>query len=227
MNYNGCRNGESAKERSKSVLLADGHEIFRAGLQSFLNAQVPWLHVVGEAGDCGSAVESACELAPEMIILDSELPPFGGLEAIRRLTASSEGRILVLSSKSDVHLAQEVIRAGARGFVLKSASVKELSQALESVSCNEMFVGCTIADVVKENVHSSNRDIRLECAVTPREREVLQLLSDGHTTKEMAELLEISVRTVETHRLQIMNKLNLRSTAELTKYAIRHGFTYL
>jgi DNA-binding NarL/FixJ family response regulator len=227
MRDSGCGMEQSVVRAATSVLLADGHEIFRGGLRSVLAAKMSWLNVVGEVGDCGAAVQYARKLSPDVIVLDSDLPPVGGLEAIRRLRDCWAGKILFICGKSEAHLAQEVIQAGARGCILKSASVRELSLALEAVSANDVYIECAIEDALKENIQSTNRDIKVENSVTSREREVLQLLSEGHTTKEMAELLEISVRTVETHRLQIMNKLNLHSTAELTKYSIRHGFTCL
>jgi DNA-binding NarL/FixJ family response regulator len=232
MNHASCRIGDSVVEQ-KSVLLADRNEIFRAGLRSLLDAQLSWLKVVAEAGDCHEAFKKNCGHLPDIIIIDSELPPFGGLEAARRVVALSGRTVLILGGKSDDRLGCAAIEAGARGFVPKSAPMRELLLALRAVAAQQTFISRAIGAAATSSDLGGGRDVQVDRDVqvgrglTAREREVLKLLADGRTSKEIARELEISGRTVETHRSQIMCKLLIHTTAELTKYAIRHGMTTL
>jgi DNA-binding NarL/FixJ family response regulator len=229
------------------VLLADDHRIVREGLKSLLAAQ-PDMQVVAEASDGRQAVEMARELAPDVVVMDVAMPQLNGIEATRQIAADEPGmKVVALSMHSDRRFVSEALKAGASGYVLKDGAFDELINAIRAVASDKVYLSPRVAGVVVEdyvrrlparaNAHGAQPASAAPDeaaarrgafdALTPREREVLQLMAEGYATKEVAHRLRVSVKTVETHRRQIMEKLDLHSVAELTKYAIREGLTTL
>lgn len=211
------------------ILLADDHRLFRDGLRTLLGQQAD-MEVVGEAVDGPSAIEAAGRLRPDVLLMDISMSGLNGIEATRRVLADSPGtRVIMLSMHADQRYVTESLRAGAMGYVLKDSAIDELLAAIRAVAQDRRYLSRTIADLVIEGYigMAKDRERSVFSTLTPREREVLQLLAEGKSTKEMAARLKVSVKTVETHRKQIMDKLDIHSVAELTKYAIREGLTLL
>ncbi len=214
---------------SIKVMLVDDHKIMREGLRTLLEKQED-LQIVGEAGDGRTAVSLAQKLLPDLIVMDTVLPDLNGIEATRQIIAEHPHiKIIALSMHSDKQFVIEMLKAGASGYMLKDCASEELVKAIQSVMDNQVYLSPKITTVVlKEYVPDLHKgETSVFKILTKREREVLQLIAEGKTTKEIAHLLEVSIKTVETHRQQIMNKLNVRSVAKLTKYAIREGLTSL
>ena len=210
------------------VLLADDHQIIRDGLISLL-ANESDIEVVGEASNGRAAVEMTQRLKPDIVVMDITMPGLNGIEATRQVRAvSSDIKVLALSMHSDKRFVAGVLHAGASGYVLKNCAFRELIQAIHTVAVNQTYLSPMIADIVVESYvrHSPLPDSSLS-VLTPREREVLQLISEGKPVKEIAAVLYLSHKTIEKHREQIMRKLKAHSVAELTKYAIREGLTPL
>jgi two-component system, NarL family, response regulator NreC len=211
------------------IILADDHRIMRQGLRVLLDGQ-PGFTVVAEAENGRRAVELAAELRPEVVIMDVTMPELNGVEATRRIiTQRPETRIIALSIHSDRRFVLQMFKAGAAGYLLKDCAFEELTRAIRSVLDGQAYLSPGIAGLV---VGEFLRNLTGEGApsfpsLTAREREVLQLMAEGKSTKEIAGRLKVSVKTVETHRRQVMEKLQLGSVAELTKYAIREGLTSL
>ena len=211
------------------IVLVDDHRIVREGLRHLLEKRTD-LKVIAEAADGLAAVRIASELAPDVVILDGSMPGLNGIETTRRIKAECPGvKVLALSMHSDRRFVIEMLKAGASGYVLKDSAFDELVHAIESVMARASFLSPAITDmVVREYVTQLHGNDGTAFAVlTPREREVLQLMSEGVATKAIAARLAVSVKTVETYRAQIMEKLDLHTVAELTKYAIREGITAL
>ena len=214
------------------ILLADDHQIVREGLRSLLNSHED-MEVVGEAQDGRSAVQMAKDLSPDVVIMDVGMPHLNGIEATRQITAREpETKIVALSMHSDRRFMGEMLKAGAKGYLLKDGAFEELATAIRSVVANKVYLSPRIANVVVDDYvrrtpGQQNGDASAFARLTPREREVLQLMAEGRATKEIAMDLKVSIKTVETHRRQIMEKLGIHSVAELTKYAIREGLTSL
>jgi len=211
------------------VLLADDHKMVRAGLRSLLEKE-PGITVIAEADNGREAVELACNLLPDVAVIDISMPDMNGIEAIRRVvTEHPSVRTLALSMHSDRRFVVEALKVGAKGYLLKDAAADELVTAIRTVAADEMYICSKIAHIVLKDYLQRSPEIISAVAspISPREREVLQLVAEGQNTKEIAFTLGVSVKTVETHRQQIMKKLNLFSVAELTKYAIREGLTSL
>jgi DNA-binding NarL/FixJ family response regulator len=213
--------------RNMKILLADDHRIVREGLKSLIDSQ-PDMHVVAEADNGRQAIEMASENAPDVAVMDIGMPELNGIEATRRIVGDSpETKVIALSMHADRRFMSEMLKAGASGYLLKDGAFDELADAIRTVMNNKVYLSPRIADVVVEDYvrHLPKAGPSAFAALTSREREVLQLLAEGKATKQAAAALHVSVKTVETHRRQIMEKLDLHSVAELTKYAIREGLT--
>ncbi len=211
------------------VLLADDHKLVLAGLRSLLEKE-PGISVVAEAGNGRQAVQLAGKLLPEVVVMDISMPDMNGIEAIRRVAAECPSvRALALSMHSDRRIVVEALQAGAKGYLLKDAAADELVTAIRTLAAGEIYICSEMTKIVlKDYLQRSAGTVSAAISpISPREREVLQLVAEGKNTKEIAFTLGVSVKTVETHRQQIMKKLNLFSVAELTKYAIREGLTSL
>jgi DNA-binding NarL/FixJ family response regulator len=209
------------------ILLADDHEMMRDGLKAVLAREAD-LVVVGEAADGRAAVELCGRLHPDLVVMDISMPGLNGMEATRQLQAQgSRARVLALSMNVDRRYVEAMFAAGAWGYLLKSSAADELIRALRVIASGKKYVSSAVAGTVIDGMGPGGKGVRLIPAqeLTPREREVLQLLAEGLASKEIAARLEVAVSTIESHRKQIMDKLGLRSVAELTKYAIRTGLT--
>ncbi len=214
---------------STRILLADDHKITRQGLRSLLEKQKD-IEVVAEAENGREAVRLAAELAPDVIIMDVTMPDLNGVEATRQiLSQSSDIKIIALSMHSDALFVTEMLKSGASGYLLKDCAFEELTRAIRTVIDDKTYLSPAISGVVVEDyLHRlSKTDFSSSEVLTDREREVLQLMAEGSSTKQIALKLHISAKTVETHRRQIMAKLDIHTVAELTKYAIRKGLTSL
>ncbi len=212
-----------------TLLLVDDHKIFRDGLKSLLENQLD-LEVVGESDNGRNAVSAAKKLSPDVVIMDVAMPDLNGIEATQKILAENpEIKIVALSMYSDRRFITRMLKAGARGYLLKDCAFEELAGAIQAVLKDQIYLTPRIThDLVSDYLTLLPSHEAVEAPVlTPREREVLQLLAEGRKTKEIADVLKVSVKTIETHRKQIMDKLNIHSVAELTKYALREGLTFL
>jgi DNA-binding NarL/FixJ family response regulator len=211
------------------ILLADDHQIVREGLRSLLQ-QHQDMEVIGEASDGRTAVAMSEQLEPDVVIMDVGMPDLNGIEATRQIVNREPGaKVVALSMHSDRRFMGEMLKAGAKGYLLKDGAFEELATAIRAVVSNKVYLSPKIADVVVDDFvrRIPGSEPNAFAKLTPREREVLQLMAEGRATKEIASDLKVSIKTVETHRRQIMEKLNIHSVAELTKYAIREGLTSL
>ena len=211
------------------VLLADDHKIIRQGLRSLLEKQQD-IKVVGEAEDGRSAVRLAAETAPDVVIMDITMPDLNGAEATKQiLSKSPDIKVVALSMHSDSLFVTEMLKSGAAGYLLKDCAFDELTKAIRTVIDNKNYLSPAISGVVLEDYiqRLSKVGFASPDVLSDREREVLQLMAEGYSTKKIAQKLHISVKTVETHRRQMMGKLDIHTIAELTKYAIRKGLTSL
>lgn len=208
------------------VIIADDHKIVREGLRSILQHDLK-MDVVGQASNGRGAIELARELNPDVVIMDISMPDLNGMEATRRiLEENSSIEIIALSMHSDERFVSEMLKAGASGYLLKDCALDELERAIRTVLAHQTYISPAIAGtVVKDYVHHlSNKQ---PSVLTPREREVLQMIAEGKSAKQIAHQLNVSIKTVEAHRKHIMEKLDIYTVAELTKYAIRAGVTHL
>ncbi len=210
--------------KSLRILLADDHEMVRNGLKAVLIARRGW-EVCGEALTGREAVAKARELRPDIAILDITMPELGGLEATRQIRLALPGtEVLILTMHDSDQLVREVLAAGARGYVLKSDAGHALVSAVEALAAHKPFFSSKVSSVVLEGFLHPHKpaDTATGSPLTPREREIVQALTEGRINKEVAEVLGISVKTVETHRTNIMRKLGLHSMSELVRYAVRN-----
>ena len=211
------------------ILLVDDQKIMREGLRAILNQRDDF-DVSGEARDGHEALQLAQELQPDVVVMDITLPEMNGIEATRRITqVCPTTRVVALSVHADKRYISNMIQAGAAAYVLKDSAGEDLVRAVDSVHQNKHYLSPEITGPVLD-AWQSKRPSDVTSAYTelgPREREVLQLLAEGNTSKEIAQSLSVSVKTVESHRRNIGNKLDLHSIAELTKYAVREGLTSL
>ena len=209
------------------ILIADDHEIVRQGLKSIITAQSDW-EVVGEAITGREAVELSRQHKPNLVIMDIGMPELNGLEAARQILKQFPGmEILVLTMHESEQLIREVLDTGARGYVLKSDAGRDLVAAVDALRHHKPYFTTKVSEMVlTEYLRRGPRVEELadapRLALTPREREIVQLLAEGKSNKEVANALEISVKTAETHRARIMAKLGLRSIGELVRYAVRN-----
>ena len=212
------------------ILLADDHKIVRDGLRSLIEKH-PDMQVVGEACDGRATVNLVKELRPNIVIIDIGMPDLNGIEATRQIGSNNPNtKVIALSMHSDKRLVMKMLEAGACGYLLKDSAFDELSRAIETVVAGKIYLSPAVAGVVVEGVvrgTTSNGTAKTPIELTAREREVLQLLAEGRSTKQIANNLNVSVKTVETHRRQVMEKLEIHSVAELTKNAEREGLTTL
>ncbi len=216
-------------DSNKKILIADDHKIMREGLRTLLEKQVDF-QVVAEAGDGRTAVKMALKFSPDLIVMDASMPDMNGIEATRQIVSNIPGtKIIALSMHSDRQYIVEMLKAGASGYVLKDCAFDELIYAIRLVLDDVMYLSPKITDaILTEYINDVPfKNITAFSSLTNREREVLQLIAEGNTTKEIAALLGVSIKTVETHRQQLMNKLKIHSIAGLTKYAVREGLTSL
>ena len=208
------------------VVLADDHRIMRDGLRAVLTAA--GVQVVGEAGDGEAAIAEAARSHPDVVVIDIAMPKLSGIEATRRLRAKMPGtKVIALSMNSDRRYVMAMLEAGAAGYLLKDAAADELLMALDAVGRGETYLSPAIAASVVDHALRARPSPSSgpEKPLSAREREVVQRIAEGKSSKEIATILHIAVPTVDTHRRQIMDKLQLRTIAELTKYAIREGLT--
>ncbi len=211
------------------VLLADDHNIVREGLRSLLEKE-PDIDIVAMADNGRTAVQLAAELKPDVAVLDIAMPEMNGIEATRRISRDDpQVKVLALSMHSARRFVTEALSAGAKGYLLKDCAAEELVRAIRTVAGNETYLSPKVAGLIVKDYlkHSPETKLSDNSCLTNREREILQLIAEGESTKGIAFKIGVSIKTVETHRQQIMKKLNLHSVAELTRYAIREGLTPL
>ena len=209
------------------IVLADDHAVLRHGLsKSFQNEKD--MEIVAQAKDGHSTVELVRELLPDVVIMDIGMPDLNGIEATRQITRDfPQTKVIALSMHSGKNFIIEMFKAGASGYLLKDCEFDELVNAVRTVMGGKTYISPSISDVVVENYmrHFPEKKDSAFSVLTKREREVLQLLTEGKTTKQIAKRLHISAKTVEVHRLNMMSKLKIDSIAQLTKYAIQEGLT--
>jgi len=211
------------------VLLADDHVLMREGLRSLLTASDEF-EIVGEAENGRAAVELAAKRKPHVVVMDIAMRELNGIEATRRILSNDPGvKVLALSMHRERRYVAEMLKAGASGFLLKSNAFEELARAIRTVRANGVFLCPDVAGMVRDGFVQGMSAPAAEKtpSLTPREREVLQLVAEGKSTKQIAGHLNVSVKTVEMHRQHIMGKLQLHNIAELTRYAILEGLTPL
>jgi two-component system response regulator NreC len=207
------------------IVLADEHLLFRQGMKKIIN-ETPEMKVVGEAGDGQEAIELVKKLLPDLAILDISMPKLSGIEACREIRRLfPDVKILVLTMHKDREYLYQAISAGAQGYLLKEDSDEELFAAIGTIRKGAIYVTKALAGVVSTDISALFRkgERHLPRSLTAREREVLKFICEGKSNSEVADVLRISVRTVETHRANMMNKLDLKNTAELVRYAMENG----
>lgn len=212
---------------SVRLILADDHKIMREGLRALLAKQKE-IEVIAEAESGRGVVELCNQLHPDVVVIDISMPDLNGIDATRQITKQSPDiKVIALSMHSDKKYVKEMLSAGASAYLLKDAAFEELGTAIAAVIKNKTYLSPQITDTVVKDYVNENapRESIAATALSAREREVLQLIAEGRSTRDIAAKLYVSVKTVETHRKQIMDKLGFNSIAELTKYAIREGLT--
>jgi two-component system response regulator NreC len=210
-----------------NILIADDHGVMREGLKVLINNQ-PDMEVIGEAEDGQKVVQLAKQLSPDIIVMDISMPNLNGVEAARQiLEENPDIRIIALSVHSDKHFVTEMLKAGASGYVLKSCLFDEVLRAIHAVGNGDYYLSPKITDVVVDDYkyYMATANKSAEVRLTHRERQVVQLLAEGKSTKQIAVALHVSPKTVDSNRREVMNKLGIFSVAELTKFAIKEGLT--
>ncbi len=212
-----------------NIVLADDHQIVRQGLRTLLAAE-PDMKVLGEADNGRAILKLVQELSPQVVIMDISMPDLNGIEATRQILADTpEIKVIALSMHSDSLFVLNMLKAGAAGYLLKDCALEELVKAIRTVVRQKTYLSPGVSDILIKDLAgnwTSNSSSAFSI-LTNREREVLQLMAEGGSTNQIADNLCVSVKTVEAHRKQMMNKLGIHSVAELTKYAIREGLTTL
>lgn len=205
------------------IILADDHSLVRRGIRSLLGSHSGW-QVCGEAADGRETLEKVDELKPDILILDLNMPELNGLEVTRRVHKMCPGvEVLVLTVHDSEQVMRQVLEAGARGYMLKSDAGHELLSAVDTVRRHRLFLSSQASRMLRGSSALPAKDhVALKQPVSPRERQVLQLLAEGKSTKDIATALDITVKTAETHRSNIMRKLDLHHVTELVRYAIRN-----
>ncbi len=210
--------------KSVRILVADDHEVVRRGVCALLESQPGWV-VVGEAITGREAVKKAAKLKPDVVVLDISMPELNGLEATRQIVkAAPQSEVLILTIHDSEQVARQVLAAGARGYVLKSDAGRNLVTAIDTLQQHKPFFTTAVSEMVFRDFLKSNRSVddAPSDRLTQREREIVQLLAEGKSNKEVASMLGISVKTAETHRRNVLIKLNLHSISDLIHYAIRN-----
>ncbi len=212
------------------ILLADDHKIVRQGIRTLL-ATEPDMEVVGEADNGRIILRLVQELSPQVIIMDISMPDLNGIDATRQILSEFPGlKVIALSMHSDSLFVLNMLKAGASGYLLKDCALEELVKAIRTVVANKTYLSPGISDILIRDFMegwSISTGASVFTVLTAREREVLQLMAEGKSTTQIAQTLCVSVKTVEAHRKQVMNKLGIHSVAELTKYAVREGLSSL
>ena len=215
---------------SLRIMVADDHEVVRRGLRALLEAQPGW-QVCSEAVDGRDVVKKVVELKPDVIILDISMPNLNGLEATRQLLKTDPGaRVLILTLHDSEQVIREVLSAGARGFLLKSDAARDLVSAVEALRHDKTYFTSRVAAMVLNGFLKGGPGAGIGACISPltaREREIVQLLAEGKSTKEVASVLGLSVKTAETHRSNIMRKLELHSVSDLVLYAVRNNIVHV
>ena len=209
------------------VLLADDHQILREGLRAMLEKEYN-MEVLGEAADGREALRLIREKTPDVIVMDITMPGLNGVEATRQIrTEFPQIKVVALSMHDDKRFVLNMLKAGASGYLLKDGGFKEVVKAINAVMANKTYLSPDITDVVLTDYLKNLKlqEVSVFALLSPREREVLQLIAEGKTTLQIADVMHVSAKTIETHRHHIMQKLQITSIAELTKYAIREGLT--
>jgi len=202
------------------ILIADDHHVVRSGLRAILDAQQNW-EVVAEAADGREAVLKAIETKPDIAVLDYSLPLINGIEATRQIRVRlPTTEVLIFTMHDNETIIQDVMKAGARGYLLKSDARRDLMAAIEALASHKPFFTAKVSDALLESFVTASKTTG--STLTHREAGVVQLIAEGNTNKQVARLLNISLKTVETHRASVMRKLNLSSSAGLVRYAIRN-----
>jgi DNA-binding NarL/FixJ family response regulator len=215
-----------------TILVADDHQLLRSALRTLLENQ-PDMRVVGEAANGRSAVEAAAELSPDVVVMDVNMPDLDGIQATRAIRAGGDGpRVIGLSALGDRRHMLEMFQAGATGYVFKTGAFEELARAVRTVAKAQLYVSSAVADVVvQECLRGATSAGSVPASaidrLSEREREILKLIAEGRSTKEVAFALSVSVKTVETHRRNLMEKLGVDSVAGLTSFAVAEGLAPL
>jgi len=206
------------------ILIADDHELVRRGIRALVEGHPGW-EICGEATDGREAVEKAVELRPDIVLLDIGMPNLNGLNAARQILAAKPStRVLIVTMHESEQLIREALEIGARGFLLKSDAAKDLVAAVEALQRRTTFFTSSVTEMVLNGyLQPRSNDKPVKNCLTAREREVVQLLAEGKTSKEVAVALNLSVKTAETHRTNVMRKLDLHSVADLVRYAVRNN----
>jgi len=206
------------------LLLAEDHTLMRAGIRALLES-LPGIEVVGEASTGPEAIALAEQLQPDLILLDISMPELNGLEvAVRILKTDPRRRVVFLSMHTDAVYVRRAFQTGAAGYLVKGADVPELALAIRAVMRGESYVSPAVSkDVIGDYRRVDAKDVTPLEALTPRQREILQLVSEGNSTKDIARRLDLSVKTVESHRSELMDRLDIHDVTGLVRFAIRHG----
>jgi len=223
------RNPFNSTNRPIRIILADDHQIVRQGLRILLEAE-PDMEIIAEADNGRKVLKLAQELLPDVIIMDLSMPELNGIEATRQiLSGAPEVKVVALSMHSDSLFVLNMIKSGASGYLLKDCALEELVKAIRAVVDHKTYLSPGVSDIVIRDFVTGWQTTNASAfsVLSPREREVLQLMAEGRSTNQIADGLCVSVKTVEAHRKQVMTKLGIHSVAELTKYAIRQGLTSL
>lgn len=204
------------------VLLAEDHQVVRQGLRALLERH-DGIEVIGEAEDGAQAVRLAENLGPSVVVMDIGMPLLNGIEATRRLVRSRPDiRVVILSMRDDAGAVDQALRAGARGYVLKGSGIDSLTEAVETVARGEVYLSTGVSEYILQGYLNADGERPID-PLTEREREILQLIAEGHTSRAIAERLGLKTKTVQNHRANIMDKLEIRTTAGLVRYALQAG----